>query len=60
MAKKKIQVNLSQLTKFLMQVMHVIGFNKFFVSYIIFHIIDFHDNKENVIFSNEIFFKKKT
>ena len=41
-----------------MQVMHVIRFNKNFIPYIIFHLIDFHDNKENVIFSNEIFFKK--
>lgn len=56
---KKIQVNLSQLTKLLMQVIQVIEFNKFFIPQISFHLIDLHDNKTNVIFSNETFFLKE-
>jgi hypothetical protein len=31
----------------------------FFIPLISFHLIDLHDNKENAIFFNEIFFKKK-
>lgn len=42
-----------------MQVMHIIRFNKFFILWISFHLIDLHDNKVNMIFSNEIFFKEQ-
>ena len=42
-----------------MQVMHAIRFNKFFTPQIIFHLTDLYDNKANMIFSNEMFFKKK-
>jgi len=35
----KKHMNLSQPNKLLMKVIHVIGFNKFFISKIIFHLI---------------------
>lgn len=33
--------------------------NKFFISQVIFHLIDLHHNKVNAIFYNEIIFKRK-
>jgi len=57
---RKTQENLSSPTKLLKQVMYVIEFIKFFISKIIFYLIDLHNNKANMIFSNDIFFIKKT
>lgn len=56
---RKTQENLSLLTKLLNQVMYVIEFIKFFISKIIFYLIDLHNNKAKIIFSNDIFFLKK-
>jgi hypothetical protein len=57
---RKTQENLSSPTKLLKQVIYVIEFIKFFISKIIFYLIDLHNNKANMIFSNDIFLKKKT
>jgi hypothetical protein len=58
---KKKQVNLSQSTKLLMQVMHIIKFNNFFDFIDFFYLIYIYiyEKKAHVIFFNEIFFLKK-
>jgi hypothetical protein len=52
-------MKLNQPTKLLMQVMHVIKFNIYYFSYIIFYLIDLYDNKVYVIFLIKGFFKRK-
>jgi hypothetical protein len=42
-----------------MQDMHIIRFNKFFISNIIFYLIDLYDNNAHVIFLYEIFYIQK-
>jgi len=55
----KKQVNLNQPIKLSMQDMHIIRFNKFFISNIIFYLIDLYDNNAHVIFLYEIFYIQK-
>jgi hypothetical protein len=55
----KKQVNLNQPIKLSMQNMHIIRFNKFFISNIIFYLIDLYDNNAHVIFLYEIFYIQK-
>ena len=55
----KKQVNLNQPIKLSIQDMHIIRFNKFFISNIIFYLIDLYDNNAHVIFLYEIFYIQK-
>jgi len=55
----KKQVNLNQPIKLSMQNMHIIRFNKFFISNIIFYLIDLYDNNAHMIFLYEIFYIQK-
>jgi hypothetical protein len=54
--KKKNHKNSSQPTNLATQVIHAILFNKFFMTKIIFYLIDLYDNKAYGIVLYEIFF----